>query len=357
MATINQLSATDTLTGGDLLPVYVSDNGDARKASLTLLKTYMQNNLTFPSTSTGISQFVPQYASPAATGFTITMTSASANAWLIITPLGAYAAGTITFPALANCTDNQEIILVTTQAITALTINGNGATVIGAPGTLSQFGGARFKFNALSSAWYRLDEDSPAFTAFGLSLINDVDATAGRATLGLGTIATQNANAVAITGGTMSGVPAAFTSGTITGITDLAVADGGTGASTAAAAATNLGLGTGDSPQFTAVNIGNATDTTVTRVSAGVIAVEGATVATLSTAQTFTAQQTLTSGLVIQTATAASIAAIANAINTANKVAGKVVYDTTNNRIMIASGALAASNWYVADGSASVTPS
>jgi hypothetical protein len=41
---------------------------------------------------------------------------------------------------------------------------------------------------------------------------------------------------------------------------------------------TNLGLGTGDSPQFTAVNIGNASDTTVTRVSAGVIAVEGSNV-------------------------------------------------------------------------------
>lgn len=343
MATINQLSATDTLTGGDLLPVYVSNNGDARKASLTLLKSYMQNNLTFPS-ATGITQFVTQYASPAATGFTITMTSSSSNAWLIISPLAAYAAGTITFPLRANCVDNQEIIFNTTQAITALTINGNGSTVIGAPGTLSQYAGARFKFNALAGTWYRLDEDSPAFTDFGLSLINDIDAAAGRTTLGLGSIATQSASSVAITGGTISG------------ITDLAVADGGTGASTAAAAATNLGLGTGDSPQFTAVNIGNATDTTVTRVSAGVIAVEGATVATLSTAQTFSAQQTLTAGLVIQTATAAAIAAIGNAINTANKVAGKVVYDTTNNRIMIASGALTNSAWYVADGSASVVP-
>ena len=64
----------------------------------------------------------------------------------------------------------------------------------------------------------------------------------------------------------------------VTGGTDVAVADGGTGASTAAAAATALGVGTGNSPQFTAVNIGHASDTTLARVSAGVASIAGSTV-------------------------------------------------------------------------------
>jgi len=71
---------------------------------------------------------------------------------------------------------------------------------------------------------------------------------------------------------------ATFSASGLTLTTDLAVTEGGTGASTASGAATNLGLGTGDSPQFTAVNVGHASDTTITRVSAGVIAVEGSNV-------------------------------------------------------------------------------
>ena len=91
-------------------------------------------------------------------------------------------------------------------------------------------------------------------TSAGRALLDDADIAAQRTTLGLGTIATQGANAVAITGGsaTLSSITsttATFTTaningGLITGITDLAIADGGTGASTAADARTNLGLGT-----------------------------------------------------------------------------------------------------------------
>ena len=55
---------------------------------------------------------------------------------------------------------------------------------------------------------------------------------------------------------------------------------------TGATLRTSLGLGTGNSPQFTAVNIGHASDTTITRVSAGVIAVEGTNVMLVGAAPT-----------------------------------------------------------------------
>lgn len=52
-----------------------------------------------------------------------------------------------------------------------------------------------------------------------------------------------------------------------------------------------------------------------------------------------------------------AIADIDNLINTRGKAAGKIVYDNVNHRLMVADGAAAADLWYVADGSASVTPS
>lgn len=58
----------------------------------------------------------------------------------------------------------------------------------------------------------------------------------------------------------------------------------------------------------------------------------------------------------LRTATSAQIAAVANAVNTAGKAAGTIVFDTTLSTLKIATGALATSTWVNADGTTAVTP-
>ena len=46
MATINQLSAVDAVTGGDNLPLYSPAQGDARRASLTTILAWISTAFT-----------------------------------------------------------------------------------------------------------------------------------------------------------------------------------------------------------------------------------------------------------------------------------------------------------------------
>lgn len=55
--------------------------------------------------------------------------------------------------------------------------------------------------------------------------------------------------------------------------------------------------------------------------------------------------------------TAANLADKAHTLNTSGKYLGRRVFDTSNNRIMVALGAAANSKWQVADGSSAVAPS
>lgn len=77
-----------------------------------------------------------------------------------------------------------------------------------------------------------IKDSTYTITAAGAALLDDAAASNQRTTLGLGTIATQASDNVAITGGS------------VTGITDITVADGGTGRSTGTTAYALIATGT-----------------------------------------------------------------------------------------------------------------
>lgn len=172
-------------------------------------------------------------------------------------------AGTTTATALNITTDTSGALAIQTSGTNAISISssqavtlanplpaGSGGTGLSALGTgVATFLGTPSSANLAAAltdetgTGVAVFSASPTFTGTPLAPTaapgtntTQIATTAfvGAAVMaqGLGTMSTQNANAVAITGGTVSG------------ITDLAVADGGTGASTFTANSVVLGNGT-----------------------------------------------------------------------------------------------------------------
>lgn len=151
-ASINQLSASDSVSAGDLLPVWITSNSDTRKVSLSVLLTYINAHLT----PVGDGK-VTQYSAPALTALTTTIAPADGTSvWLVLTPTAGFAAHTIVLPPVASCKDLQEILVNCTQSVTTLTITANGSNVVGAPTTLAANAFFRLRHDALTHTWYRV---------------------------------------------------------------------------------------------------------------------------------------------------------------------------------------------------------
>ena len=149
MPQINQLPTASVLTGGDLLPIYSSQNGDARKLSLSSLISFFQT--TFTNTT-----FIENRNTPG-DGFSIELLQDGQYAWLKLFPTTALATGTIILPGPNVAADGQEILVTTTLQIASFTVNGNGASAVyGAPTVLAAEDSFKLKYDLLTTSWFKV---------------------------------------------------------------------------------------------------------------------------------------------------------------------------------------------------------
>jgi hypothetical protein len=150
MPTINQLPVLNTISSGDQLPVYSPNNGDARRTSIGSLLTFFQQSFASPTLATNL--FTP------GTGFNVAVpTPVAQQQWMLIQPAGTLATGTVTLPLNTQTPDGTEVLITTTQQITAFTLAPNGAAQLyGVPTTLAAQDNFRVRFYQPTNSWYRI---------------------------------------------------------------------------------------------------------------------------------------------------------------------------------------------------------
>ena len=179
----------------------------------------------------------------------------------IVTTVAEAVAGTTTVDIDVDLKTNGGLAFETNQLAVDL-----GASAI--TGTLAVVdGGTGLSTIAADNILYTSGADTLAATAisaFGRSLIDDADAATAQATLGVdpaGTDNSVNVSLVTTTADYLSIAGQVITLGLIDLTADvsgaLPIANGGTGATTAADAATALGVGTTDNPSFAGATAGN----------------------------------------------------------------------------------------------------
>lgn len=258
MPTINQLSPISQVSGGDQLPIYVPNNGDARRVSVTQLLQYFQQTFASPTLATNL--YVP------GTGFNITVpTPVSNDQWMLLQPAGTLATGTITLPLNTGVPDGTTVLITTTQEITSLTIALNGASAIfGGVTSLAAGTATAIRFYQPTNSWYQINAETVYAAGVQTWLASPSSANLRAAMTdetGTGSLVFANSPTLvnpalgtpsALVGTNITGTAAGLTAGNVTTNANL------TGAVTSVGNATSLG-------SFTSANLAAAlTDETGT---------------------------------------------------------------------------------------------
>jgi hypothetical protein len=111
MPTINKLTRTDTVSAGDVVPVYVQNQGDARGASMTVISDFVQSQIDVSALAFNRGAPVNKVAS-----FTV----ADTENWIICNGAGIV----VTLP-LAGAYTGREIMIKTIAAQAVISASAN----------------------------------------------------------------------------------------------------------------------------------------------------------------------------------------------------------------------------------------
>lgn len=159
MPLINQLPVLSQLSSGDQLAVYNTANGDARRVSINSLLQYFEQTFASPTMATNL--YTP------GTGFNIAVpTPVAQQQWMLLQPAGTLATGTVTLPLNTGTPDGTEVLITTTQEITAFTVALNGAAaVFGSPTVLQAGSGIRLRYYQATNSWYSIIAETAPINA------------------------------------------------------------------------------------------------------------------------------------------------------------------------------------------------
>lgn len=147
---IRSLTQFSELDEADQIPLNSEAAGGDVRVALSVLADFIQSLLVIPT------EMETQYEAPGGSGFTVTIepTEEGGNVWLLLTPGGNYAAGTINLP---DGVDKQEVLCNCTTIITTLTVAcPGGSGITGAPLTLAANDFFRMRYDGVNSRWYRV---------------------------------------------------------------------------------------------------------------------------------------------------------------------------------------------------------
>jgi hypothetical protein len=109
--------------------------------------------------STG-QQLKTQQEAPSSSGFSLLVNPIAAglvaNVWLLINPSSAFSTGTIVLPPVLTCVDRQLVSVSCTKQVSSLTVDGNGASVRGAPTSLGADAHFQLMFNLPTTTWHSI---------------------------------------------------------------------------------------------------------------------------------------------------------------------------------------------------------